>query len=669
MHGGVFDAAGVLINRQPVVALRLVPRCVVGTDRLTGLVVRRDVGVLVPRRAHEGIHGVSLALSVATALRAFDVAESFMELQRAFAGRQELGILGQHHRQVAIRNRHDTARRARNHWNRRAPVALAADQPVAQLVVDCRVATTARLQPVDGGGHSAVAGRAAQLARVDHHAVVVMKEHVAIPRRPLPHLHGGAVLAHELIAGPAAVDDSLIRDDGIQRHRAVVEHHLPAAANDVRPVARLQVRQQQRGERVHLGVALQGYAEETAAVGDLQKAEVDAGSLQGSYERRLVLDRPVPDHTFGALIHPLDDRHDGEAKLQRELEVALVVGGHGHDRARAVGHQHVVGDPDRHVRAVDRVDGVGARKDAGLLLVEGAALDLAHAGRLVDVGIDVGPLAGCGDPVHQRMFWRQHHEGRAPQRVGPGREDDQIACARLFTGKILRRDAECNLGAFGAADPVGLHRFDPFGPVDGLHACQQLVGVLSGTKEPLVEVLLDHRRAAALAVAVVAPNLLARQGGVAMWTKIDRGKSLVGQPQVVQLEEEPLRPLVELGIAGHRLVIPGPHSAHGTHLATHVGDVGQRPLVRVRAHLDRRVLGGQTERVEADGKEDVVPLHATIARRRIAGRHRVPVADMQVARRVRQHRQEVELLTLRILEGLVQPVGFPLLLPLRFDLL
>ena len=154
-----------------------------------------------------------------------------------------------------------------------------------------------------------------------------------------------------------------------------------------------------------------------------------------------------------------------------------------------------------------------------------------------------------------------------------------------------------------------------------------------------------------------------------MWTKINCGKSLVGQPQVVQLEEEPLRPLVELGIAGHRLVIPGPHSAHGTHLATHVGDVGQRPLVRVRAHLDRRVLGGQTERVEADGEEDVVALHAAIAGRGVAGRHRVPVADVQVARRVGQHRQEVELLAARVFDRRVQAVRFPLLLPARLDLL
>ena len=66
-----------------------------------------------------------------------------------------------------------------------------------------------------------------------------------------------------------------------------------------------------------------------------------------------------------------DHRHDGQAELAGEVKVALVVRGHGHDRAGAVAHQHVVGDPDRDALAVDRVDGVGAGEDAGLFLVVG----------------------------------------------------------------------------------------------------------------------------------------------------------------------------------------------------------------------------------------------------------------------------------------------------------
>jgi hypothetical protein len=39
--------------------------------------------------------------------------------------------------------------------------------------------------------------------------------------------------------------------------------------------------------------------------------------------------------------------HDRQVELLRELVVALSCAGHGHDRAGAVGRQHVVGDPDR----------------------------------------------------------------------------------------------------------------------------------------------------------------------------------------------------------------------------------------------------------------------------------------------------------------------------------
>ena len=51
----------------------------------------------------------------------------------------------------------------------------------------------------------------------------------------------------------------------------------------------------------------------------------------------------------------------GRSYCCRELEVALVVRGHRHDRARAVVHQDVVGDPDRDRLAVHRVDGVAPK--------------------------------------------------------------------------------------------------------------------------------------------------------------------------------------------------------------------------------------------------------------------------------------------------------------------
>ena len=81
-----------------------------------------------------------------------------------------------------------------------------------------------------------------------------------------------------------------------------------------------------------------------------------------------------------------------EAVLFREVEVALILAGRRHDRAGAVAHQDVVGDPDRDVLAAEQVVRVGAGEDAGLFLDRREPLDFALAPRLGDVFLDRGAL-------------------------------------------------------------------------------------------------------------------------------------------------------------------------------------------------------------------------------------------------------------------------------------
>ena len=118
----------------------------------------------------------------------------------------------------------------------------------------------------------------------------------------------------------------------------------------------------------------------------------------------------------------LDDLADLEPVALGEGEVALVVRGHGHDRARPVLHQHVVGDPDRDSLVVDRIQDVASREHSVLLL---------------RLALDRGPRAGMPYVVqnlclairalhqtsHQRMLRGQHEERRAEERVRTGRED------------------------------------------------------------------------------------------------------------------------------------------------------------------------------------------------------------------------------------------------------
>ena len=82
---------------------------------------------------------------------------------------------------------------------------------------------------------------------------------------------------------------------------------------------------------------------------------------------------------LSGLVGRRDDRADGDAVALGELEVAGVVGRHGHDRARAVVHQDVVGDPDGDALAGEGIDGLLPGVDAVLFgLADVPAL--AHLG-------------------------------------------------------------------------------------------------------------------------------------------------------------------------------------------------------------------------------------------------------------------------------------------------
>ena len=108
------------------------------TWRSTGAsrIGRREVAEPVPARVDEGVHRVGLAPGRAAALGAGGVDERRVGLERVLAAAGVVDRVGQPHRQLVERDRHDAVRVAVDDRDRRAPVALAADQPVAEPVVD-----------------------------------------------------------------------------------------------------------------------------------------------------------------------------------------------------------------------------------------------------------------------------------------------------------------------------------------------------------------------------------------------------------------------------------------------------------------------------------------------------------------------------------------------------
>ncbi len=304
----------------------------------------------------------------------------------------------------------------------------------------------------------------------------------------------------------------------------------------------------------------------------------------------------------------------------------------GHDRARAVPHQHVVGDPDRDLLAVDGVDRVAACEDAVLLLL--LALDRRARTGMANV---LAHLLGVGQLRDQRMLRRQHEERGAEERVGASREDRQLLAAPRHTEDHAR--------ALGAADPVALHRQHALRPVlERVHLVEQRVGVVGDLEVPLGQVLGLDLGAAALAVAV--DHLLVREHRLVDRAPVDQSLLAIGESPFVEAEEEPLRPAVVLGIVRRDLTLPVHRPAHAVHARADRGDIALGADARMHAVADRGVLCRQAERVVAHRPQDAVAAPAAEARDDVPDRVVEDVPHVQLARRVRQHLDDIRLVAL-----------------------
>ncbi len=264
----------------------------------------------------------------------------------------------------------------------------------------------------------------------------------------------------------------------------------------------------------------------------VQGAGVDQGALargRGAADRGIFL---------AGVQHGPDRQVEGAG----EVEVALVVCRDGHDGAGAVVGQDVVGGPDGQLLAVERVDGVAAGEDAGLLPLGGLAFDFGERLDLFAVRVQGGGVFFGDQFDGERRVRGDDEERRAVQGVRAGGEHRDVLGGLAAVGL----DHEVDVRAFGASDPVLLHRQDAFGPVAAqfVHVIEQPVGVVGDLEVPLVQRLLGDGGAAALTGTV--DHLFVGQHGLVLRAPVDRGILAVGQSALVEALEEPLRPAVIL---------------------------------------------------------------------------------------------------------------------------
>ena len=339
------------------------------------------------------------------------------------------------------------------------------------------------------------------------------------------------------------------------------------------------------------------------------------------------------------LLAGADDHPDGQVERLGEVEVALVVGGDGHDRAGAVVAEHVVGGVDRDLLAGDRVDRGAAQRHAGLGAVGGHPLDLrerAGRGRILPQGL---ALFRGDDALGQVGVGGHDEERRAVDGVGAGGEDADALVHTL--------DLEVGVGARRPADPVALHAQHVVRPgLELLHVVQQPLRVVGDLEEPLGQVAAHDLGAAALAAAL--HDLLVGQHRQVVRAPVDRRGVAVGQAALEHLDEQPLVPAVVLRVRGVQQGAPVEADAQPAEPLLLHRDVVVRPALGAQATLDRRVLGRQAEGVPADAVEHVEALEPLVAGHGVADRVDLGVAHVQVAGGIREHADDEAVVAARL---------------------
>ena len=294
--------------------------------------------------------------------------------------------------------------------------------------------------------------------------------------------------------------------------------------------------------------------------------------------------------------------------------------GHGHDGAGAVGHQDIIGYPDRDFRAVDGIDGRQAvNADAGLVFRQLRALEIGLSGCCFTIGYDlIVVLDLVLELLDVGMLGREHHVGHAEQGVRAGG-----VYAELF---FLAFDLEIDLSTVGAADPVALLDLDAVDVIHQIQVVDQLVGIGRDLQHPLALHFLDDRGAAALADA--AHDLFIGQTDLAAGAPVDGHLGLVGQAFLEELQEDPLGPVIVIGIGGVYFAFPVEGIPQGMQLCLKARHVVLRNDLRMNVVLDGVVFRGQAEGVPTHGEQHIVALHTALSCQYFDTRIRLNVSDM-----------------------------------------
>ena len=305
---------------------------------------------------------------------------------------------------------------------------------------------------------------------------------------------------------------------------------------------------------------------------------------------------------YVAACNNLDDRH---VEFLCELPVTLIVCRYCHDGAGAVAHQYIIGNPDRDLFSINRVDcGKSVDHDTGLVFCKLGTLEIGFSGCHLTVCADLIPVLDLIFVlVDVRMLRGEYHVRNTEQGIRACGIDSQLL-RFIFQGEI-------NLCSVGTSDPVFLGSFDTLNIVNAVQTVDQLVCILGDLQHPLALYFADNRASAALAHAVY--NFLICKAYLTGSTPVDRHLFFICQSGFEKFQENPLGPVIVFRIRRVDLSVPVEGISKRLKLVFEVMYVVFGNDLRMNVVFDRIVLRWKTKCIPAHRIQNVVTLHSALS--------------------------------------------------------
>src|SRR5574344_555392 len=187
-------------------------------------------------------------------------------------------------------------------------------------------------------------------------------------------------------------------------------------------------------------------------------------------------------------------------------------------------------------------------------------------------------------------------------------EESITTCCIYFQIVIALFKLEEYCRSFTSTDPVALHCLYGLRPIKAVKTLEELVAICGDLEHPLSDVLLLDLCAASLASSFlyffVCKTCLAGR------TPVDGSMCFISQAPLVELEENPLCPLVVIFITSADFPVPVIGEAKTLYLATEVVDVLFCCDIGMCPCLDSVVFCRKAKRIESHRMKHVVSVHS-----------------------------------------------------------